>query len=224
MLSSSSSNPALKIALVSFTVVASLTAADVVLQTQPSQPSQSAIAVKAWMSWDGGVDLVGMTKPGLTAPNLILHVARQVHTPVGSAASGIVMYQPEPSAPPVVFGFVSENPQVGAYFGPMIFAGTPFEKAPVLPATITIETAADHASSRIAVAGHVFTVRLAGLAPATLVGREPGPWPFAQRGVEAVPNDVTVTFDGAQLTVIVPPVDPVRGPSAVFAVTGIYTR
>ena len=37
--------------------------------------------IKNWMSWEGGVDLVAMTKPGLSMPNVILHVARMVHTP-----------------------------------------------------------------------------------------------------------------------------------------------
>jgi hypothetical protein len=31
-----------------------------------------------WMAWENGVDLVGSTIPGGTAPNLIIHVARLV--------------------------------------------------------------------------------------------------------------------------------------------------
>jgi len=178
-----------------------------------------APTVTAWMSWEGGVDLACMTKPGLAQPNLILHVARMVHTPAGSAPSGLVVYQPDPAGAPAVFGFVCDQPEVGAYFGPRIFAGTPFEKAPVLPAKITITTTADTASSRIEVAGHVFTVTLGGLAAATLVDRAPTAMPFHQQGVESVATTVAVTIDGKPVEVIV-----AAGPSAVFAATGLYAR
>lgn len=180
--------------------------------------------VKAWMSWEGGVDVAGVTKPGLTAPNLILHVGRIVHTPVGSAASGIVFWQPDPAAPPVVVGFVSENPAVGAYFGPQVFAGTPFEKVPVLPAKITVENGADGASSRIEAGGHVFTVKLAQLAPAQLVERPAGGMPFRQQGVESAAGSVSVTIDGKPVEIIVPPPAPGGGANAVFSQTGVYSR
>ncbi len=183
-----------------------------------------ASAVSSWMSWEGGVDLACMTKPGLAAPNLILHVARVVHTPLGSAASGLVVWQPDPAAAPTVFGFVCDKPEVGAYFGPHIFAGTPFEKAPVLPAKITVEVTQEKASSRIEVAGHVFVVILSGLAPAQLVDRAPMAMPFHQLGIESAAATVAVTIDGKAVAVIVPPADPVAGPAAVYAQTGLYAR
>ena len=176
------------------------------------------------MSWEGGVDLACMTKPGLTQPNLILHVARIVHTPMGSAPSGLVVYQPDPAAAPAVFGFICEQPAVGAYFGPNVFAGTPFEKAPVLPAKITITTTADTASSRIEVGGHVFTVTLSGLAATQLVNRAAGAMPFHHLGVESAASTVAVTIDGKPVEVIVPPAHPVNGPAAAFAKTGLYAR
>ena len=184
----------------------------------------TAPAVTAWMSWEGGVDLACMTKPGLTQPNLILHVARIVHTPVGSAPSGMVVYQPDPAAAPAVFGFICEQPAVGAYFGPNVFAGTPFEKAPVLPAKITITTTADTASSRIEAGGHVFTVTLSGLAATQLVNRAAGAMPFHHLGVESAASTVAVTIDGKPVEVIVPPAHPVNGPAAAFAQTGLYAR
>jgi hypothetical protein len=58
--------------------------------------------VSSWMSWEGGVDLVAATSPGSPLPNLIVHVARMVHTPVGSAPSGMVLWQPDPKGPPAV--------------------------------------------------------------------------------------------------------------------------
>lgn len=198
-------------------IVSPLAAVDATAPTTP-------VPVTAWMTWEGGVDLACMTKPGLTQPNLILHVGRIVHTPVGSAASGIVVWQPDPAAAPVLFGFISENPKVGAYFGPHVFAGTPFETAPVIAATITVTTTAEQASSRIEAGGHVFTVTLTGLAAAQLVNRAPGAMPFYQQGVESAASMVAVTIDGKPVEVIVPPTDPVRGPAAVFARTGVFAR
>ena len=91
-----------------------------------------------WMSWEGGVDLVAMTQPDLAQPNVIIHVARMVCTPKGSAASGMVFYQPDPNAPPLVMGFVSEDQVVGEYFPCNIFGDTPFEPAPVLKGNIDV--------------------------------------------------------------------------------------
>ena len=34
------------------------------------------MSVSNWMSWEGGVDLVAVTDPSYTTPNVIVHVAR----------------------------------------------------------------------------------------------------------------------------------------------------
>jgi hypothetical protein len=181
--------------------------------------------ISHWMSWEGGVDLVACTQTGLSAPNLILHFARVVHTPVGSAPAGMVLYQPDPKAPPVLAGFVSSDPKVAAWFGPHIFAGTPFEQAPALTGKIQIQTNADACSSRIEVGGHVFEVKLGKLAPAQLVHRPAGqPMPFAQQGLEAASTQVTVAIDGKVITVTLPPQSMGGGPAAVYAATGLYAR
>jgi hypothetical protein len=39
------------------------------------------------MAWEGGADRVALTVPDLAMPNVIIHVARLVHTPLGSAPS-----------------------------------------------------------------------------------------------------------------------------------------
>lgn len=78
------------------------------------------------------MDLLGIYN-GASEPDLIVHVAEMVHTPVGSAPSGMILIHPDPEAPPELVGFISPVPAVGAYFGPRIFAGTPFEEAPVMP-------------------------------------------------------------------------------------------
>ena len=102
-------------------------------------------SVTKWMSWEAGIDLVAVTSPDLQMPNVIVHLGRMVNTPAGSCPSGMIFWQPDTNANPLVFGFVGTNAKVGAYFGPNIFAGTPFEAAPVLDATIEIQMNADSA-------------------------------------------------------------------------------
>jgi hypothetical protein len=181
--------------------------------------------VSQWMSWEAGVDLVACTAPDLTMPNVIVHLARIVHTPCGSAASGMVLYQPDPAAAPLVMGFVSTDAAVGAYFGPQIFAGTPFEAAPVHTAQIAVEVGADFVGATIHVAGHVLRTRLSGLSAATLVHRAPGAMtPFWQQGVERAASSAQLWVNGAEVPVFVPPVGMTGGPAAVFAPCGLYAR
>ena len=178
-----------------------------------------------WMSWEGGVDLIALTAADLTMPNVIVHVARMVHTPVGSAPSGIVFWQPDPSAPPAAFGFVSSDPAVGAYFGKHIFAGTPFENAPVIEASITIETGAGTAGARVEIPGFVFETRLTDLAPAVRIVREPLPTaPFHQMGLEAPAGNASLKVNGSDVPLTIPPVGITGGPCAVLAPCGIYAR
>jgi hypothetical protein len=44
------------------------------------------MAMTQWMSWEGGVDLVAMTLPGLEMPNVIVHVIPQVGITGGPCA------------------------------------------------------------------------------------------------------------------------------------------
>lgn len=178
-----------------------------------------------WMSWEGGVDLIALTAADLTMPNVIVHVARMVHTPVGSAPSGIVFWQPDPSAPPAVCGFVSSDPAVGAYFGKHIFAGTPFENAPVIVASISIETSGETAGARVEIPGFVFETLLTDLAPAVRIVREPLPTaPFYQMGLEAPAGNASLKVNGNDVPLTIPPVGITGGPCAVLAPCGIYAR
>jgi hypothetical protein len=182
-------------------------------------------SLKNWMSWEGGVDLVACTQAGLAMPNVIVHLARIVHTPVGSAASGMIFFQPDPAAAPLVMGFVSHNPEVGRYFGPKIFAGTPFEQAPVLDARIEIDVSAAQVAATVTAGGHVLRTRLEGLRELGLIQRAPGGMtPFHQQGLEAVASSARLWVDGNEVSIIVPPVGISGGPAAVFAPTGIYAR
>jgi hypothetical protein len=164
------------------------------------------MSITNWMAWEGGVDLVAVTDPSLEQPNIIVHIARIVHTPV-------------------VMGFVSEDSKVGAYFGPKIFAGTPFEQAPSLQAKISVTTSAVSATSRIEVAGYVFEIEMSDLDQQHIISREPGGFtPFTQQGIEAKPGKVTMKVDGEPVTIYIPEVGITGGPGAVVAPAGVYAR
>lgn len=182
--------------------------------------------ISNWMSWEGGVDLVAVTDPSLQQPNVIVHVARIVHTPVGSAPSGMVFWQPDPSGPPEFMGFISADPKVGRYFGPHIFAGTPFEQAPVVEASIEVSTnLPDSVSAVIKAGGHTFETVLSGLGAMEIIQRAPAEMPpFHQQGLEAVASQTSLTVDGNAVNLIIPPVGISGGPAAVWAPAGIYAR
>lgn len=182
--------------------------------------------VTNWMSWEGGVDLVATTIAGAQQPNVIVHVARQVHTPLGSAASGMVFYQPDPAAAPLFMGFISEDTQIGAYFGPNIFAGTPFESAPVLPAKIEIfSTLPDSVGCKIAIEGFEIETRLGGLGALELIERPLGqPLPFVQQGTEAAASQLSLKVNGASVPIFPIPVGLSGGACAVWSPTGVYAR
>ncbi len=180
--------------------------------------------IQNWMAWEGGVDLVAMTSAELKTPNLILHVARMVHTPVGSAPSGLLFWQPKPDEAPQIMGFVSTDATVGAYFGPHIFAGTPFENAPILLAEMSFEIAETFVAARIVVDGFVFESRLANLQNPQTIQREIGAMPFKQSGIEAIANEVTLKVNGENVDLVVPEIGISGGAGAVFAPCGIYAR
>ena len=178
-----------------------------------------------WMAWEGGIDVGAMTEPGLAMPNVIIHVADVVHTPVGSAPSGMIFYQPDPKAAPVVMGFVSSDPAVAAYFGPNIFGGTPFEGAPALTGAIDVTWTAAGYQARTEAGGHVFEVTMTKTAEAAAIDREPAQMtPFRQQGTEAAVGDVVVKVDGTPVALTVLPQGMAGGPGAVWAPCGVYSR
>jgi hypothetical protein len=188
----------------------------------------SIINPQNWMAWEGGVDLVAFTQPGLAMPNVIVHVARVVHTPAGSAPSGMICWQPDPNAAPAMVGFISHEPQtVGRYFGPKIFAGTPFESAPVLAAKIEVNTAGapGEVGATVTVGNFVFRTSLKGLRPLELIHRPPAAMsPFWQQGTEAAAASASLTVNGKEVSIIVPPAGISGGPAAVWSPCGIYAR
>lgn len=181
--------------------------------------------VTKWMGWEGGIDLVAFTQEGAPMPNVIIHHARMVNTPVGSAPSGMVFWQPDAAAPPLVFGFVGTDAQVGAYFGPNIFAGTPFEQAPVLNASFDIQILADKATSRLETGGFVFEIEMSGFGEPYLINRPPAAMsPFTQQGVEVEAQNVVLKVNGEVIKLIIPPLSITGGPAVVVAPTGLYAR
>jgi hypothetical protein len=183
------------------------------------------MTVSQWMSWEGGVDLVASTQDG-GAPNVIVHLARMVNTPVGSAPSGLVLLQTDPNAAPEVMGFVSTNAKVGAYFGPNIFKDTPFETAPVLLAQFDFEfTESGTAIARVQVEGYSFESRLSQIGPLELVHRDAGsPMPFAQQGLEAVAGEFSLNVNGKPLPIYAPGGSMTGGANAAWAPCGLYAR
>jgi len=183
------------------------------------------MAKNNWMSWEGGVDLIAKTSAEIEMPNVIVHVARMVHTPVGSAPGGMLFWQPDPAAAPLAFGFVSSDKTVADYFGKHIFAGTPFENAPSIIGTITIETSGDEASALVEIPGFVFKTRLSGFAEQELINRSPLPTaPFHQQGLEAAASTASLEVNGEKIELTIPPVGITGGPCAVLAACGVYAR
>lgn len=181
--------------------------------------------VSKWMSWEGGIDLVAVTSPDLQMPNVIVHLGRMVSTPVGDAPSGMVLWQPDAAAPPAVMGFVSTKQEVGKYFGPNIFAGTPFEQAPVLDAKIDIRIDVDKAVSKLEVNGYVFEVEMSDFSDPYLIDRKPSAMPpFYQQGVEIHAKRVSLKINGQPINIIIPPVGITGGPASVVAPNGVYAR
>ena len=182
------------------------------------------MSINAWMSWEGGVDLVAATSLDLASANVIVHVARMVHTPVGSAPSGMILWQPNPNEAPLAMGFVSTEAAVGAYFGAHVFAGTPFENAPVHVAEMSFEIGEEIVAARVVIEGFVFETQLENLASPEIVAREPGALPFTQSGVEAISSRASLRVNGEAVEIFVPPVGLSGGPGAVFAPIGFYAR
>jgi hypothetical protein len=179
-----------------------------------------------WMCWEGGFDLVAATAPNLPMPNIIVHVARMVHTPVGSAPAGMVLVHTNPAAAPEVMGFVSENKDVAAYFGPAIFAGTPFEHAPAHVASFAIVESQGTVSARVAIPGVVIKATMSGLGEPRLFDRAPMPpmVPFAQRVVESVASVATLSLNDKNIPLVMLPTGITGGPATVWSATGLYVR
>lgn len=182
--------------------------------------------VHNWMAWEGGVDLVALSSYEKRQPDIIVHVARVVHTPRGSAAAGLILLPDfdAPNGAPQLSAFVCDDENIGAYFGAQIFVGTPFENAPCRLARIEIDNNENSAAARIQVGALSIEVHLHELGIKKRVQRAPESLPFFQSGVERQSNRVELVVDGVKREIVVPAVGISGGPAAVFAPCGIYTR
>ncbi|MBS1720595.1 MAG: hypothetical protein JST35_09135 [Armatimonadetes bacterium] len=181
--------------------------------------------IQNWMSWEGGTDFVAKTDPSLDQFNVLLHFGRMVHTPVGSAPSGMILWAPNGMGPDAIVGYVSEDPVVGAYFGPNVFAGTPFESAPVLNGKIEITDIEGGMRTRVEVAGHVFEFDLTDLGPTELIHRGMGePMPFAQQGLEAAAGKASLRVNGEDVKIHVLEHGIAGNSGAIVSPCGVYAR
>ena len=181
--------------------------------------------VSKWMSWEGGIDLTAVTSPDLQMPNVIVHLGRMVNTPVGNAPSGMIFWQPDTNAMPLVFGFVGTDAKVGAYFGPAIFAGTPFEAAPVLNASIDIQIGEKSAYAKCVTGDYTFEVEMSEFSEPYLIDRKPSAMPpFHQQGVEMHAKKATLKVNGQAINIIIPPAGISGGPASVVSPNGVYAR
>lgn len=181
--------------------------------------------VSKWMSWEGGIDLTAVTSPDLQMPNVIVHLGRMVNTPVGNAPSGMIFWQPDTNAMPLVFGFVGTDAKVGAYFGPSIFAGTPFEAAPVLNASIDIQIGEKSAYAKCVTGDYTFEVEMSEFSEPYLIDRKPSAMPpFHQQGVEMHAKKATLKVNGQAINIIIPPAGISGGPASVVSPNGVYAR
>ncbi|MBL7747510.1 MAG: hypothetical protein JNM19_08810, partial [Chitinophagaceae bacterium] len=114
---------------------------------------------------------------------------------------------------------------VGKYFGPNIFAGTPFENAPVLTATIEITIAADKATAKCVAGHYTFEMEMSDFSEAYLIDRKPSAMPpFYQQGVEIHAKNVSLKVNGESINIIIPPVGISGGPASVVSPNGVYAR
>ena len=122
-------------------------------------------------------------------------------------------------------GFVSTDETVGKYFGPHIFADTPFENAPVLKATIDIHITSEKAVATCIVGAYTFEVEMSDFSTPYLIDRKPAAMPpFYQQGVEIHAKKVVLKVNGETINIIIPPVGITGGPASVVSPNGVYAR
>jgi hypothetical protein len=176
-----------------------------------------------FLSWTDGVD--AMLKPSEDAmlPNVLVHTARFTNTPWGIAPGGMLLINPDMKEIPDFFGFICANEALGAYYGPAIFKGTPFEQAPVYKADITVNVEfPGNVSVKIAVAGHICELEMSDFDPAQYYNRAPFPMPFRQNVIEAKAKSATFKWDGRIIGGVLPATGIGAGLPACYSPAGMY--
>ena len=175
-----------------------------------------------FLSWFDGVDAMLKPTPDAPMPNVLVHVARITNTPAGMTPGGMLLINPDNKEMPDLFGFICEDEELGKYYGPKIFKGTPFENAPVLVAKISMNIDFPNSvSTKIEVADHVIELELSNFDEAQFYHREGG-MPFTQNVVEALAHTAVFKFDGRVLEGQLPESGIGGGLPAVYSPAGIY--
>lgn len=176
-----------------------------------------------FLSWHDGVDAMLKPTPDSPMPNVLIHTGNMVNTPKGVCKGGMILINPENKEVPDFFGFITEDEEIGKYYGPKIFKGTPFENAPVHKADITITLDfPNKVSSSIEVAGHTIELELSDFEDAKFYHRPATGLPFIQNVVEALAKKAVFKFDGKTIQGNLPPEGLAGGLPACYAPTGIY--
>lgn len=175
-----------------------------------------------FLSWFDGVDAMLKPTPDAPLPNVLVHVARVTKTPWGMTPGGMLLINPDNKEVPDFFGFIAEDEELGNYYGPKIFKGTPFEQAPVFKAKIDVEVNfPESVSARIEVAGNIIELKLSSFEDAKYYHRVGG-MPFTQNVIEALGKEATFTFNGRVLGGTLPPEGIGGGLPAVYSPSGLY--
>ena len=175
-----------------------------------------------FLSWFDGIDAMMKPTPDAPLPHVLVHVARVTHTPWGMAPGGMIVMNPDLKEMPDLFGFICEDEELGKYYGPKIFKGTPFENAPVMKARIQVNIQfPEVVSTTIEVAGHLIELELKDFDEAQFYHREGG-MPFTQNVVEALAKKAVFKYDGKVIGTELPPSGIGGGLPAVYSPVGIY--
>lgn len=175
-----------------------------------------------FLSWFDGIDAMLKPSPDAPLPNVLVHVARVTKTPLGMSPGGMLLINPDNKEIPDLFGFICEDEDLGKYYGPKIFKGTPFENAPVLKASITMNIDfPNKVSTRIETAGHLIELELSNFDVAQFYNRIGG-MPFTQNVIEALAHKAVFKFDEKILEGDLPADGIGGGLPAVYSPAGIY--
>ncbi len=176
-----------------------------------------------FLNWTDGVDAMLKPTDDAPLPHVLVHVANMTSTPYGIAPGGMLLINPDLKEVPDFFGFICADEELGKYFGPKIFKGTPFEEAPVFKADIKIEiNFPGNVVVKISVAGHLCELELSHFDAARYYNRDPFPMPFRQNVVEAKANSATFKWDGRILGGELPSTGLGTGLPACYSPTGMY--
>jgi len=192
-----------------------------VVKTEITKRSGDKFGVD-FLAWHDGVD--AMLKPTADSPlpNVLIHVGRMVNTPLGICKGGMILINPENKEIPDFFGFVAEDEEIGKYYGPKIFKGTPFENAPVYKAEFTFNIDfPNKVATKVEVDGHTIELELTEFDNAIYYDR-PGGMPFHQNVIEAKAHKAVFKFDGKVIEGELPPEGLAGGLPACYAPTGLY--